>query len=185
MSNDGFREKILAPGDRFMSARKLLRNPHGQSIIEITLITPLLLAALYVAMDFGILFLTAHYTQNAAREASRIGAIMPDCAIDATVPCVTTVTQSCSAATATVVQEACNRLPQALTGTSVTVTLTGLYYPATCLREVKVTASGTYNYGLYRAMALMGFPVSATTPVARSADARYQGQPVTVTGTCS
>ena len=169
-----------------MSARKLLRNPHGQSIIEITLITPLLLAALYVAMDFGILFLTAHYTQNAAREASRIGAIMPDCAIDATVPCVGTgtVTQSCPG-TATVVQEACTRLPQALTGASVTVTLTGLYYPATCLREVKVTANGTYNYGFYRAMALMGFPVSPTTSVARSADARYQGQPVTVAGTCS
>ncbi len=167
-----------------MSARKLLRNPHGQSIIEITLITPLLLAALYVAMDFGILFLTAHYTQNAVREASRIGAIMPDCAIDSTVPCVGTVTQSCSAATATVVQEACKRLPQALTGASVTVNLTGVYYPATCMREVKVTANGTYNYGLYSVMALMGFPVSPTTPVTRSADARYQGQPVTVTGTC-
>jgi Flp pilus assembly protein TadG len=168
-----------------MSTRTLLRNPRGQGIVEITLITPLLLAALYVAMDFGLLFFTSHYTQNAVREASRIGAIMPDCAIDATVPCVRTVTQSCSAATATVVQEACNRLPQALTGASVTVTLTGLYYPATCMREVKVRASGTYNYGLYRVMALMGFPVSPTTSVARSADARYQGQPVTVTGTCS
>ena len=169
-----------------MSTRKLLCNPHGQSIIEITLITPLLLAALYVAMDFGILFLTAHYTQNAAREASRIGAIMPDCAIDATVPCVGTgtVTQSCPG-TATVVQEACNRLPQALTAASVKVTLTGVYYPATCMREVKVTASGTYNYGFYRVMALMGFPVSSTTSVDRSADARYQGQPVTVTGACA
>jgi Flp pilus assembly protein TadG len=185
MSNDGFREKILAPGERFMSARKLLRNPQGQSIIELTLITPLLLAALYVAMDFGILFFTSHYTQNAVREAARIGAIMPDCAIDSTVPCVGTVTQLCSAATATLVREACNRLPQALTAASVTVTLTGSYYPATCMRELKVTASGTYNYGLYRAMALMGFPVSPTTPVARYADARYQGQPVTVTGTCS
>ena len=168
-----------------MSAKKLLCNPQGQSIIEITLITPLLLAALYVAMDFGILFFTAHYTQNAVREASRIGAIMPDCAIDATVPCVGTVTQSCSAATAAAVQEACNRLPQALTGASVEVTLTGSYYPATCMREVKVKASGTYNYGFYRAMALMGFPVSPTTSVARSADARYQGQPVTVTGACA
>jgi TadE-like protein len=185
MSNDGFREKILPPGNRFMSSIKLLRNPHGQSIVEISLITPLLLAALYVAMDFGVLFFTAHYTQNAVREAARIGSIMPDCAIDATVPCVGTVTQLCSAATATVVQEACNRLPHALTGASVQVTLTGLYYPATCMREVKVKASGIYNYGLYGVMAMMGFPVSPTTAVARSADARYQGQPVTVTGTCT
>ncbi len=187
---DGFREKILPPGNRFMTAIKLLRNPHGQSIVEITLITPLLLAALYVAMDFGILFFTTHYTQNAVREAARIGSIMPDCTVDSTVPCVgsvpsgTPVTQSCPG-TATVVQEACKRLPRALTGASVTVTLTGVYYPATCMREVKVTASGTYDYGLYNVMALMGFPVSPTTTVARSADARYQGQPVTVTGACT
>jgi Flp pilus assembly protein TadG len=180
-----FREKILPQGNRFMSARKFFHNTQGQSIVELSLITPLLLAALYVAIDFGILFSTSHYTQNAVREASRIGSIMPDCAIDGTVPCVGTVTQSCSAATATVVQEACNRLPQALAGASVTVTLTGLYYPATCMREVKVSASGTYNYGFYSVMALMGFSVSPTTTVARSADARYQGQPVTVTGVCT
>jgi Flp pilus assembly protein TadG len=185
MSKDGFREKMLPPERDFMSAKKLLRNPHGQSIVELSVITPLLLAALYVAIDFGVLFLTSHYTQNAVREASRIGSIMPDCAIDATVPCVGTIAQPCSTATAAVVQEACNRLPQALTGASVAVTLTGSYYPATCMREVEVTASGTYNYGLYSVMALMGFPVSPTTAVARSADARYQGQPVTVTGTCS
>jgi uncharacterized membrane protein len=168
-----------------MTAKKLLLNVHGQSIVELTVITPLLLAALYVAIDFGVLFFTTHYTQNAVREAARIGSIMPDCAIDSTVPCVGTVTQLCSAATAPVVQEACNRLPQALTGRNVTVTLTGSYYPATCMREVKVTARGTYNYGLYSVMALIGFPVSPTTAVARSADARYQGQPVTVTGTCT
>jgi Flp pilus assembly protein TadG len=167
-----------------MTARKFLRNRHGQSSVELAVITPLLLAAFYVALDFGVLFFTAHYTQNAVREASRIGSIMPDCAIDATVPCVRTVTQSCAAVTATVVQEACSRLPQALRGASVAVTLTGSYYPATCMREVKVIASGTYNYGLYSVMALMGFPVSPTTTVARSADARYQGQPVTVTGAC-
>ena len=167
-----------------MTAKKPWRNPRGQSIVELALITPFLLGALYVAIDFGVLFLTVHYTQNAVREASRIGAIMPDCAIDGTVPCAGTVTQPCSGATATVVKEACNRLPTVLTGASVAVTLTGSYYPATCMREVKVTASGTYNYGFYTMMALIGFPVSPTTPVARSADARYQGQPVTVTGAC-
>lgn len=169
-----------------MSAGKLLKNSHGQSIVEITLITPLLLAALYVAVDFGILFSTAHYTQNAVREATRIGSIMPDCAAAAGVPCVKTVTETCSSATATVVQEACNRLPQALSGASVIVKLTGVYYPATCMRELKVTATGTYTYGLYRVMALIGFPIgSSATPLARSADARYQGQPVTVTGICT
>lgn len=168
-----------------MNGTKVLRSSKGQSIVELSLITPLLLAALYVAIDFGVLFSTSHYTQNAVREGTRIGSILPDCAIDSTIPCVGTVTQPCSAATAPVVRETCDRLPQALAGASVMITLTGVYYPATCMREVKVSASGTYNYGFYRVMRLMGVPVSTTTTVTRSADARYQGQPVTVTGTCA
>ena len=158
-------------------------NNRAQSLVEITLIMPLLLIALYVAMDFGILFFTAHYTQNAVRESARIGAILPDCAIDATVPCVTTVTQSCPG-TNKVVQEACARLTNRLTATTVAVTLTGTYFPATCMREVKITASGTYDYGLYRVIALFGMPVPTSLTVNRSAAARYQGQPVNVTGAC-
>ena len=153
-----------------------------------TLITPLLLAALYVAADFGVLFFTAHYTQNAAREGARIGSVLPDCAINAAVACVGSVSnQSCpgsSTGTGTLVAEVCNRLPNILTGKQVTVELTGVYFPTTCMREVKVTASGTYTYGLYRVMALFGFPVSSSTTVTRSVDTRYQAQPVTVTGAC-
>jgi len=167
-----------------MSGRKLLLNRSGQSIVEITLITPLLLAALYVAMDFGILFFSSHYAQNAVREGARIGSILPDCAIDSTVPCVGSVTNQACPGTATIVSEVCSRLPNRITGKAVTVTLTGTFHPATCMREVKVTATGTYTYGLYRVMALLGMPVSSTTPVSRSANARYQGQPVTVTGAC-
>ena len=167
-----------------MSTRNLWLNKRGQSIVEITLITPLLLAALYVAMDFGILFFTAHYTSNAVREAARIGSILPDCAIDATVPCVTTVAAQSCPGTNKVVQETCARLTNRLTGTTVAVTLTGIYNPATCMREVKVTASGTYVYGLYRVMTLLGMPVPTNPTVSRSADVRYQGQPVTVTGAC-
>jgi Flp pilus assembly protein TadG len=170
-----------------MNTRKLLLNKRGQSTVEIALITPLLLAALYVAIDFGIMFFTAQYTQNAVREAVRIGSIMPDCAIDAAVPCVGTIaTASCPGAASglgTIVKEACDRLP-ALTGKTVSVTLTGSFFPATCTREVKVSATGTYTYGFYRVMALMGMSVPATTNVTRSADARYQAQPVTVSGAC-
>ena len=167
-----------------MSARKIFINKRGQSIIEISLITPLLLVALYVAMDFGILFFTTHYTQNAVREAARIGSILPDCAIDATVPCVTTVAAQSCPGTARVVQEACNRLTSRLTGTTVAVTLTGTFFPPTCMREVNVTASGTYAFGLYRVIALFGLPVPTNLTINRSADARYQGQPVSVTGAC-
>jgi Flp pilus assembly protein TadG len=164
--------------------RKFLLNNCAQALVEITLITPLLLVALYVAMDFGILFFTAHYTQNAVREAARIGAILPDCAIDATVPCATTVAAQSCPGTSKVVQEACARLTNRLTGTTVEVTLTGTYFPATCMREVKVTASGTYQYALYRVIALFGLPLPTSPTLTRSAAARYQGQPVTVTGAC-
>jgi Flp pilus assembly protein TadG len=175
---------MLPLGNRFMTVRKFLLNSRGQSLVEISLITPLLLLALYVAMDFGILFFTAHYTQNAVREAAIIGSILPDCAIDATVPCVTTVAAQSCPGTDKVVQEACTRLTNRLTGTTVAVTLTGTYDPATCMREVKVTASGTYNYGLYRVIALFGMPLPTSPTLTRSAAARYQGQPVTVTGVC-
>jgi Flp pilus assembly protein TadG len=164
--------------------RKFLLNNCAQALVEITLITPLLLVALYVAMDFGILFFTAHYTQNAVREAARIGAILPDCAIDATVPCATTVAAQSCPGTSKVVQEACARLTNRLTGTTVEVTLTGTYFPSTCMREVKVTASGTYQYALYRVIALFGLPLPTSPTLTCSAAARYQGQPVTVTGAC-
>src|ERR1700751_2256945 len=49
------------------------RKQMGQSIIELTLITPLLLIALYIPADFGVAFLTAHLVQNAVREGARIG----------------------------------------------------------------------------------------------------------------
>jgi hypothetical protein len=171
-----------------MSAKNFLRNKRGQSIVELTLITPLLLAALYVAMDFGVLFFTTQYTQSAAREGARIGSILPDCVFDGGVACAGSVSnQSCpgsTTGTGTIVKVVCDRLPNMLTGKQVTVTLTGVYFPATCMREVKVTASGNYTYGLYRVMALFGFNVPTATVVTRAADARYQGQPVTATGPC-
>src|SRR5207237_10118941 len=49
------------------------KNQRGQSLVEIALITPLLLIALYIPMDFGIGLFMAHLVQNAAREGARIG----------------------------------------------------------------------------------------------------------------
>ena len=45
----------------------------GQSVVEMALMTPLVLIALYIPADFGVAFLTAHLTQNAVREGARIG----------------------------------------------------------------------------------------------------------------
>jgi len=44
----------------------------GQSIVELSLMTPLLLVALYIPFDFGVSFFAAHLTQNAVREVARI-----------------------------------------------------------------------------------------------------------------
>src|SRR3954469_1243795 len=48
-------------------------NQKGQSLVEIALITPLLLVALYIPADFGISLFMGHLTQNAVREGARIG----------------------------------------------------------------------------------------------------------------
>jgi hypothetical protein len=166
-----------------MSARKKLLDKRGQSIVEITLITPLLLAALYVVVDFGILFFTSQYAQNAVREAARVGSILPDCETGSS-PCVTTVAGQACPGSSPVVREACDRLPNLLNGPNVAVTLTG-EIGSTCMREVEVSVSGTYNFGLYNVMALVGWPLaSKTLPLSRSAVAHYQGQPVTATGIC-
>jgi hypothetical protein len=66
----------------------------------------------------------------------------------------------------------------------VTVTLTGVYFPATCMREIRVAATGTYVYGLYRVMTLVGMPAPSNPVLTRAAIGRYEGQPVTVTGAC-
>ena len=180
--------------NRLTKARKRLLNKRGQSIVEMALITPLLLAVLYVAFDFGIAYFTAHYTQNAVREAARYGAVLGDCSVlNPPDPCITAPTtdpspQSCPG-TDPVVQAACQRIPNLLTGAKVTVTLSGSFSNLTCRRMVKVTATGAYSYGFYNLMALIGkappnttgactAPSSAYMCMSRSAEARYEIQPV-------
>jgi len=172
-----------------MKAHKLLLNSKGQSLVEIALITPLLLAALYVAFDFGVALFTAHLTQNAVREAVRIGAILPDCSVVSGSPaCVTAGKVGPVKCTSSdpVVQEACTRLPTRLTENNpdITVTLTGSVGDE-CRRMITVSATGDYTYGLYNVMALIGASNSNTLPINRSANARYELQPVTYTVPCT
>jgi Flp pilus assembly protein TadG len=82
-------------------------NQHGQSIVELTLITPLLLVALYVPFDFGMAFLAAHLTQNAVREVARIASAQKPGDFNAT----------------SLGTELTNRLPKKVTLTSKTITL--------------------------------------------------------------
>ncbi len=135
-----------------------IRNRKGQSIVELSLITPLLLVALYIPADFGIAFMTAQLTENAVREAARIGAVQD--------PFNNAAIQT----------EALNRMPSALASKSATASL-HTAGGAGCAQFVEVVGTGNYNYFLYQIIRLMGGSVSNTAPITRTARMRYEFQP--------
>jgi len=143
------------------------RKEAGQSIVEITLITPLLLVALYIPADFGIAFLTAHLAQNAVREGARIGSGLtsgdPNKPID--IDQGTTIKDAVFA-----------RLPNRLSRPSVDVKFYFADEAATCMQVVEVTATGTYDYSLYRLMGLIGVTVPTSSPISRTTQMRYNYQ---------
>jgi Flp pilus assembly protein TadG len=155
MLNQGFAARLL--------------DSKGQSIVEIGLIAPLLLIALYIPADFGIAFYTAHLTQNAVREAARIG--------------VSTMDPIDSVAKATAIAgEALSRIPLRLQ--SVTVTATYFVGPTIdCMQNVSVTAQGSYNYFFYQLLRLFGATVPNTVTITRTSRMRYEFQPVTNSST--
>jgi Flp pilus assembly protein TadG len=147
-----------------------IADSKGQSLVEIGLITPLLLVALWIPADFGIAFLTAHLTQNAVREAARIAVSTKDDFDDADATAIKTV--------------ALNRLPVRLQSPTVTVK----YYgdgTANCMSFVEVVATGTYQYTLYQLIRLFGGTVNNTTPISRTTRMRYEFQPYTNSTACS
>jgi Flp pilus assembly protein TadG len=144
--------------------RKL--NRKGQSIVELTLMTPLLLVALYIPIDFGMAYLTAHLTQNAVREAARIGA------------------SSKSFASATIRTEALNRMPLRLAPRDATATLftTG---SAGCAQFVEVIGTGEYSYFFYKVLRMFGGNVPDSRTITRTSRMRYEFQPVTNSTPCT
>jgi hypothetical protein len=139
-------------------------NRKGQSIVEMALITPLLLVALYVPADFGVAFSVAHLTQNAVRESARIAA--------STDPFDT-------AASTAIKNDALSRIP-AWFGGSKTATVTfHADGAADCARFVQVTGGGTYNYFLYQLIRLFGLSAPNNQQIMRTARMRYAAQPAT------
>jgi Flp pilus assembly protein TadG len=143
------------------------RKQMGQSVVELALITPLALIALYIPADFGMAFLTAHLTQNAVREGARIGSGLtsgnPDNPIGGSQG--TTINDAVLA-----------RLPDRLSSPSVNVKFYFVSEVATCMQVVEVTATGTYDYGLYRLMGLIGVTVPPSAPISRTTQMRYNYQ---------
>ena len=145
------------------------RRSSGQSIVEMTLLVPLVFATLYIPADFGIAFFTAHLVQNATREAARIGASM-----NPFVP-------------ATVENEATKRLPTwKFVASSVSADLNGSG-TSTCMRRVVVSVGGSYDLFLYQLLNLLlpGTVVDTSLPITRNTAMRYDSQPLTNTGSCS
>ena len=147
-----------------------LLDRKGQSIVEMALITPLLLVALYVPADFGVAFSVAHLTQNAVREAARIGA--------STDPFDT-------AASTAIKNDALSRIP-AWFGASKTATVTfHADGAADCARFVQVSGGGTYNYFLYQLIRLFGLSAPNNQTITRTARMRYAAQPATYHALCN
>ena len=145
------------------SCRRLL-DRSGQSIVEIGLVTPVLLIALYVTIDFGIAYYTAQLTQNAVREAARIG--------------VSTKDPFDNTAATVIADEAMSRVPARLQSVTVTVEYFGPA-SATCMQSVSVKAVGSYDYFFYQMLRLVGVTVPNTAPIIRVSQMRYEFQPVT------
>jgi Flp pilus assembly protein TadG len=147
----------------------------GQSIIEITLITPLLLIALYIPADFGIGFYMGNLVQNAAREGARIGSGLqksgnpPNLVFG-------------SANAITVKDAVFNRLPGVLDNKLVTVKF---YQGTTCMNFIEVTAQGDYNFFLYKLMGLFGSTVPDSVTISRTTQIRHDYQPYTNSDYCT
>lgn len=143
-------------------------NQRGQSIIEVALITPLLLIALYIPADFGIAFLMGNFTQNAAREGARVGSGLqlsgdPKTGLYFDDPQANTVKA-----------QVLPRIPTFLSNRSVTVKF---YTGTACMKFIEVTAQGDYNFFLYQLMKLFGGTAPNFVTISRTTQMRYTYQP--------
>ena len=147
-------------------------NCKGQSIVEITLMTPLILVALYVPFDFGMTLFTGHLTQNAVRDSARI--VSHTDSLDETVA-------------GDLAEDVFDNLPELLISGSTTkrVTVTLFGEPGDCAKFVEVRAEGNYNFLLYRLIALLGITPPDQVQITRTTRMRYEKQPDTNGGTGS
>ena len=143
------------------------RNQRGQSIVEITLITPLLLIAMYIPVDFGVSFFMGNLMQTAAREGARIGSGLQK---SGTVPDLIFSTAEAT----TVKTEVVNRLPAYVTNKTVTITF---YTGTACMEFLQVTAQGQYPFFFYKLIRLFGGNAPNTMTISRTTQMHYKYQP--------
>src|SRR5262249_14336323 len=147
----------------------------GQSIIDITLLPPLLLIALYIPADFGIGFYMGNLTQNAAREGARIGSGLSK---SGTPPNLVF-----GSANANTVKDAVfDRLTGVLENKHLEVKI---YEGTTCMNFIEVTAQGDYNFFLYKLMGLFGSTVPDSVTISRTTQIRRNYQQYTNSDYCT
>ena len=156
-----------------MAAGNSTKREKGQSIVELTLITPLLLCALLVAADFGISFYMGNLVAVAARDGARIGTALEKTGGTATEPDFRVQDAN------TVYNYVQNRIPRYLKGREIVVT----FYeddagvgPPPCSESIEVKVSGNYNFTLYRIIRYLGFSAPASVPISRTTRMRYNQQ---------
>jgi len=155
-----------------------LRNRKGQSIVEIALITPLLLAALVVPADFGVAFLAANMVNTAAREGARVGS-----QVGKTAGTDTDRDFNVNKEAEAVKEQVVAKMPD-LSNRSVNVK----FYegaPVNCLETIEVTASGDYNYYFYQILRMFGATVPPYSTISRTAQFAYRYQPYTNATRCT
>lgn len=138
----------------------------GQSVLELSLITPLLLVALYIPADFGVAFFMGNITQNAAREGARIGSWLSK---SGSPPNLVFDKKQADIVKAAVF----DRLPDYLTNKAVRVKF---YQGTDCMEFIEVTAQGDYSFFLYQLMRMFGSTVDPTAPISRTTQIRYNYQ---------
>ena len=140
------------------------RKERGQSIVEISLITPLLLVALYIPVDFGISYYVGNMVGNAAREGARIGSGLPK---SKGVYSNVQANQIRDYVRDTV------KVPQWLKSREL---LISFYEDSNCIQFIEVTVRGDYNFFLYQIINLFGFNVPDSVVISRTTRMRYNFQ---------
>ncbi len=130
----------------------------GQSIVEFTLLLPLLIILIGGLTDLGMAFIVAIGLQNAVHEGAREAAN----------------TQNLTANDLGVKDTVIAQIPAITLFSGIAVTNTAPS-GAACDAEVTVTASGTFNYTILR---YIGF---TTAQISRSTTTRYADRPLCTT----
>jgi hypothetical protein len=156
------------------------KKDKGQSLVEIALITPLVLAALMVVVDFGIAFYMGNLIAVAARDGARIGSQLEKS---------NKTDGDFEVADADIVRNKIQaRIPRYLTGRQVIVT----FYeddapvgPWPCSESIEVQVRGNYPFTLYRLMNFLGANVPTSQTLTRSTRMRYNYQRYEQNETCT